>query len=129
MNPTEQTGAGEFAGRVAIVTGAAGGIGRATALRLAASGAAVLVADRREEVAETGAAIKAAGGTALHRIIDVTDDEQVRGMVGAARERFGRLDVLVNNAGAVGRPAPLAELDPEAFDRTLAINARGTFLG
>lgn len=129
MAPTARDGTGEFAGQVAIVTGAAGGIGRATALRLAGRGAAVIVADRREEVAETASAVEAAGGTALHRIVDVTDDEQVRGLVGAALERFGRLDVMVNNAGSVGRPAALTEMDPEAFDRTLAINARGTFLG
>jgi NAD(P)-dependent dehydrogenase (short-subunit alcohol dehydrogenase family) len=129
MDSTTQSGAGGFAGRIAIVTGAAGGIGRATALRLAAAGAAVLAADRREEVAETAAAVAAAGGTALHRIVDVTDDEQVRGLVEAALERFGRLDAMVNNAGAVGPPAPLAEMDPAAFDRTLAVNARGTFLG
>jgi NAD(P)-dependent dehydrogenase (short-subunit alcohol dehydrogenase family) len=118
-----------FAGRAAIVTGAAGGIGRATAAALAARGAAVLVADRREEIEATTAELSADGAEIVARTVDVTVAEEVEAMVAAAVERFGRLDVLVNNAGATGIPTPLADQDPAAFDRVFAINVRGTFLG
>jgi len=119
-----------LAGKVAIVTGAAGGIGRATALALAARGAAVLAADRRqEEVAETAEAVRGAGGESEARTVDVTSPAAVEAMVAAALERFGRLDILVNNAGSTGAPTPLAELDPAAFERIFAINVGGVFLG
>jgi NAD(P)-dependent dehydrogenase (short-subunit alcohol dehydrogenase family) len=118
-----------FAGRAAIVTGAAGGIGRAAALELAAGGASVLVADRRDEVEETASLVLAAGGEALARMVDVTAAEEVEAMVAAAVERFGRLDVLVNNAGTTGVPSSLADQEPAAFDRIFAVNVRAAFLG
>jgi NAD(P)-dependent dehydrogenase (short-subunit alcohol dehydrogenase family) len=118
-----------FAGRTAIVTGAAGGIGRAAALALAAGGAAVLAADRRDEVEETASMVTAAGGEALARLVDLTIPEQVEAMVAAAVERFGRLDVLVNNAGTTGIPSPLADQEPAAFDRIFEVNVRAVFLG
>jgi NAD(P)-dependent dehydrogenase (short-subunit alcohol dehydrogenase family) len=125
----ETSAAFPFAGRAAIVTGAAGGIGRATALELARGGASVLVSDRREEVEETAAALVAVGAAAEARTVDVTVAAEVEAMVAAAVRRFGRLDVLVNNAGATGVPSPLADQDPTAFDRIFAINVRGVFLG
>lgn len=118
-----------LAGRVAVVTGAAGGIGRAVASRLGRAGAAVVAADRREEVAETAIAIESAGGRALHRVVDVTDAEQMRALVETALERFEGLDVMVNNAGSVGRPKPIAAMELDDFNRTIAINCGGTFLG
>ena len=118
-----------FAGRAAIVTGAAGGIGRAAAAALAARGATVLVADRREEIEATAAELAADGAEVVPWTVDVTSAEEVEAMVAAAVEHFGRLDVLVNNAGATGIPTPLADQDPAAFDKVFAVNVRGTFLG
>jgi NAD(P)-dependent dehydrogenase (short-subunit alcohol dehydrogenase family) len=123
------TPATDLSGRVAIVTGAAGGIGRATALQLAGAGAAVVLADRRDDVVAAAEEIEAAGGSAAHRLMDVTRADEVRATVDAAVELFGRLDVMVNNAGTTGRPTPLVDLDPDAFDHVLAVNAKGVFLG
>jgi NAD(P)-dependent dehydrogenase (short-subunit alcohol dehydrogenase family) len=126
---------GKLAGRVAIVTGAASGIGRATALVLAAEGAAVVVADLVGEGAERVAReIGAAGGRALAQQTDVADEGSVAAMVEAAVKSFGGLDVLHNNAAATD-PALLAgDLDITAmevaiWDRTLAVNLRGPMLG
>jgi NAD(P)-dependent dehydrogenase (short-subunit alcohol dehydrogenase family) len=130
MTPAgERETAQPFAGRAAIVTGAAGGIGRATAAALAARGAAVLVADRREEIEATAAELAAAGAEVVPWTVDVTSAEEVEAMIAAAVRRFGRLDVLVNNAGATGAPTPLADQEPAAFDKVFAVNVRGTFLG
>ena len=121
--------------RVAIVTGAASGIGRATAHALASEGIAVLVADLDAEGAEEVASeLVAAGGTASAQQADVEQEESVRAMVEAAVNRFGGLDVLHNNAAAsapeiMGRDLDLTEMDAEVWDRTLAINLRGPMLG
>ncbi|MBS1677543.1 MAG: glucose 1-dehydrogenase [Actinobacteria bacterium] len=125
----DRESAASFAGRAAIVTGAAGGIGRATAATLAVRGAAVLVADRREDVEATAAELAGSGAEIVARTVDVTSPAEVEAMVVAAAERFGRLDVLVNNAGATGVPTAIADQDPAAFDRVFAINVRGVFLG
>jgi NAD(P)-dependent dehydrogenase (short-subunit alcohol dehydrogenase family) len=120
---------GELDRKVAVVTGAAGGIGRATALALAAEGAAVLLADRREEIHDIAREISVSGGRARSMIVDVTDASAVSAMVELAQEELGGLDVLFNNAGITGRPTPIAEQDEEAFARVLAVNVRGVFLG
>jgi NAD(P)-dependent dehydrogenase (short-subunit alcohol dehydrogenase family) len=117
---------GELDGKVAIITGAARGIGRATALAFAAEGASVLLADRRDEVHD---AAREVGARALATTLDVTDSAAVRALVELAQRELGGLDVLFNNAGITGRPCPLAEMDGEAFDRVLAVNVRGVFLG
>ncbi|HEY8609998.1 MAG TPA: SDR family NAD(P)-dependent oxidoreductase [Roseomonas sp.] len=103
-------------GRAAIVTGAARGIGAATARRLAEEGAHVLLADREPEVAETAAGI---GGTALR--LDITEPGAGEQMARAALESFGRLDILVNNAG-IGGSRPLAESDDVLLDRIIGTN-------
>jgi len=107
-----------FAGKAAIVTGAASGIGRAVAERFAAEGAQVLAVDRQAE-----ALAGLGGGTIEVLAQDVADDAAPARIVETCRERFGRLDILVNNAG-VGGSQPIGESDDEAIDRFLAINLR-----
>jgi NAD(P)-dependent dehydrogenase (short-subunit alcohol dehydrogenase family) len=115
-------------GEVAIVTGGARGIGAATAELMAAAGAIVVVADRDEAEAAALAATIAARGHAAHALaIDVTDEASVAAAFAAARERHGRLDVLVNNAGIALR-RPTAELSRADWDKVVAVNLTGVFL-
>lgn len=122
-------------GRVAIVTGAASGIGLASARALADAGAAVLVADLDEKGAQSAAeAIRRADGRAEGCFVDVADEPSVCAMIETAVERFGGLDVLHNNAAAsgpdvVGRDGTIVDLEVEIWDRTLAVNLRGPMLG
>jgi glucose 1-dehydrogenase len=115
-------------GRSVIVTGAASGIGRATALRFAQSGARLLLDDLAEEGLEaTAAAARAAGAAeALTHVADVAVREQVEALVARAVQRFGGLDVMVANAG-VSLDAPFLELSEEQLERTLAVNVKGVF--
>jgi 2-dehydro-3-deoxy-L-rhamnonate dehydrogenase (NAD+) len=118
----------ELPGRVAIVTGAARGIGFAIAERLSRAGARVVVAD----VAEEGAAaaverLREAGGKAVAAVADVTRPGEVAAMVEHALEAFGGLDILVNNAGITGRDAPLWETTDEDWGRVLGLNLTATF--
>jgi NAD(P)-dependent dehydrogenase (short-subunit alcohol dehydrogenase family) len=114
---------------VALVTGAGSGIGKATALLMAREGARVAVLGRTEaELRETVAAIEAEGGEGLAIRADVSDPALMRDSVEAVIERWGRLDVLFANAGVNGVWAPLEELEPEEWSRTIAINLTGTFL-
>jgi len=121
---------GKLQDKIAIVTGAASGIGRASTLLFAAEGATVVAADL--DVAgleETVRQVAAAGGDAQARRVDVTDTESVRTMVEFAVEHHGRLDVMFNNAGIGGEYAELADCSEENFDRIVAVNLRGVFLG
>jgi len=117
-----------LAGKIALVTGAAHGMGAVTARRFAREGATVIIADVLDEAGATVAAdILAHGGRAEYVHLDVSDEQQWRATMSALLARHGRLDVLVNNAGISG--ALPDRLDLEAFDRLMAVNARGTFLG
>lgn len=119
----------DLSGRVAIVTGGSRGIGRATAERLAASGATVVVNYRGNAAAAaaTVAAITAAGGKAITVQGDVSQPADVEHLVKTTLEQFGRIDILVNNAG-ITRDNLLLRMKESDFDEVLATNLRGTFL-
>lgn len=118
-----------FTSKVALVTGAASGIGRATALAFAAEGARVAILDRTAvALRETEAALKQAGGEVLVIACDVSIPEQVEAAVAQVVERFGRLDIAFNNAGVENKAQPLHEIELEEWDRILDINLRGTFV-
>ena len=113
--------------QVAIITGSARGIGRATALGLAREGASIVVADINAAGAqEAAAAIEGLGQQAIAVQTDVADQEQVQAMVQRAIEAFGRIDILVNNAGNAVL-SPLLETTAAVWDRTLKIHLYGTF--
>lgn len=114
--------------KVAIVTGGGRGIGRALAAGFAAEGARVVVASRTQsEVGETVRRIRRAGGTAIEAICDVTDETQVRAMIRSGLESWGRIDILINNAGISGI-RPVWGIPKASFERTLEVNLVGTFL-
>ncbi|WP_426451340.1 SDR family oxidoreductase [Paenibacillus sp. S-38] len=115
-------------GRVAVVTGGASGIGRASALRLAEHGAKVCLLDRSvEEANEVREAIERAGGEALVVECDVSRPEHIREGIEQAAARWGGLDIVFANAGVNGTVAPIETMEVGGWDETIAINLRGTF--
>ncbi len=115
--------------KVAIVTGAGGGLGRAIALRLAADGASVAVTALHEEtVADTVHQIEDAGGTALSIVANAGSEEDMIATVAKTVDRFGRLDIIVNNAGVITQ-LPIVEMTLEEWNRIFQINVTGTFVG
>jgi NAD(P)-dependent dehydrogenase (short-subunit alcohol dehydrogenase family) len=119
---------GELAGKVALITGAASGIGRATALLLAAKGAAIVVADIQESCGqETVQLIESEGGRATFARADVTDRAQVDAMVQHAVDTFGGLDILHANAGHPGYDKAVVDHSDEEWDLVMAINLTGVF--
>jgi meso-butanediol dehydrogenase/(S,S)-butanediol dehydrogenase/diacetyl reductase len=118
-----------LAGRPAIVTGGARGIGKGIVLELARAGADVLIADLLEDAMQaTAAEVRALGRRALTRRVDVTDAAQVQGMVDEAVATFGALGILVNCAGVINI-RPVADLTEKDWDVVMDVNAKGTFLG
>ncbi|MCX5313348.1 SDR family NAD(P)-dependent oxidoreductase [Streptomyces sp. NBC_00154] len=119
----------QFAGKSALVTGGGSGIGRASALALAAEGALVTVAGRTAEtLKETVRLVEASGGSARYVVADVTDESQVEKAVRAAVADMGHLDVAVNNAGYDGEFQLTQDYSTEMLDHMIALNVRGVFL-
>lgn len=118
----------DYAGKVVLITGAASGIGRATALAFAAQGARIVIGDIGKGAAETVAEIQAAGGEARFVPTDVSDATSVEALVKAAVESHGRIDAAFNNAGVLPPTAELAEMSEADFDRVIAVDLRGVFL-
>ncbi|MCP3799796.1 glucose 1-dehydrogenase [Allokutzneria sp. A3M-2-11 16] len=121
---------GKLAGKIAVVTAASRGIGRAIALRLAADGASVVVNWHSNSAAaeEVVAAITEAGGTAIGVQADIGVPADVDRLFAVTLQEFGALDILVNNAGVVAVTKPTAEVSDEDIERTVAVNFTGTFL-
>src|SRR5271169_5790248 len=121
---------GRLDGKVAVITGAASGMGRATAIRFAGEGAAVVIADLNED---GGAAAvrecKENGGRAVFQKTDVTVEAGVKAMIDRAVKEFGRLDITYNNAGLPGALGSIEQTSVEDWDRTFAVLTRGVFLG
>ena len=121
---------GRFEGKVAVITGAAGGIGRAAAERFASDGARVVLVDLTgSPLDETVAAVQRAGSEALAVEADVSKAADVERYVEQATARFGGVDILFNNAGILGPVVALADYAEETFDKVMAINAKGAWLG
>jgi NAD(P)-dependent dehydrogenase (short-subunit alcohol dehydrogenase family) len=119
-----------FRDRVVVITGGAGGIGRAAAVRFASEGARVVLVDVMPEgLKESAAAVEQAGGQVTTVEADVTRRADVERYVSVAKERFGGIDCFFNNAGILGAVAPLTEYPEEMFDRVMAINVKAVWLG
>ena len=119
----------ELDGKVALVTGAGSGIGKATAKLFAGQGALVgLLGRTRDEIAKVAAAIETHGGRALVLQADVSHEDEMRAAVARLIDHAGRLDIVVANAGINGVWAPIDDLRPAEWDQTMAVNLRGTYL-
>jgi NAD(P)-dependent dehydrogenase (short-subunit alcohol dehydrogenase family) len=120
----------DLGGKAAVITGGGGGIGTATGVAMGRAGARVLLVDRDEQRLEAAAkAVAATGAEVRTHTADVTRSQDVRAYVAAAVDAFGTIDVLFNNAAIIGPIGALADYDEDDFDRIMAINVRGVFLG
>lgn len=136
MNPNPAVLHPDLSGRVAIVTGASRGIGKAIAVRLAREGADVVIASKSEtstgklpgSIHETADEIRALGRRALPVQTDVRSEEAIQNMVARTIEEFGRVDFLINNAGAIW-PMPILETPPKRFDLMMQVNVRAAYVG
>ncbi|HUO04663.1 MAG TPA: SDR family oxidoreductase [Candidatus Binataceae bacterium] len=121
---------GKLDGKVAVITGAASGIGRATAVRFAGEGAKVVIADLNADGGESAVRdCKENGGSAVFQKTDVAAEAQVKALVDRAVKEFGRLDIIYNNAGLGGATGPIEETTIENWDKSMAVLLRSVFLG
>jgi NAD(P)-dependent dehydrogenase (short-subunit alcohol dehydrogenase family) len=118
----------DFVGKTVLITGAATGIGRATALAFASNGANVVIGDVDARAADTVQAIKEQGGVAAFVKTDVANSASVEALVAFAVQRFGKIDAAFNNAGILPPTAPLAQQSEADFDRVLSVDLKGVFL-
>ena len=119
---------GRLDGRVAVITGGSGGIGRAAAKRFVDEGAKVLIVDLEERALRS--AVDAIGRNQISSITaDVTSDDDTQRYVQAAVDRYGRLDIYLANAGIEGKMKPIPDYPIDVFDRVIAVNVRGVWLG
>lgn len=117
-----------FDGRVALIVGGGGGMGKATALRLAAEGATIVVADISQELADRAAAeVVGTGSKAIGMVLDVTREDDVVRTCDRVADEFGRLDVMVYSAGIKSKPLPAIDFSTQEWDRILAVNLHGAF--
>jgi NAD(P)-dependent dehydrogenase (short-subunit alcohol dehydrogenase family) len=122
--------AGRIQGKVAVITGAASGMGRATAIRFAKEGASIVLTDLNSQGGETAVAeCAAAGGRAVFQRTDVTSETDIKAAVARAVKEFGRIDIMFNNAGIAGAVGPIEKVESEAWDRTIATLLRAVYLG
>jgi NAD(P)-dependent dehydrogenase (short-subunit alcohol dehydrogenase family) len=122
--------AGRIQGKVAVITGAASGMGRTTAIRFAKEGASIVLTDLNSQGGETAVAeCAAAGGRAVFQRTDVTSEPDIKAAVARAVKEFGRIDIMFNNAGIAGAVGPIEKVESEAWDRTMATLLRAVYLG
>ena len=121
---------GRIQGKVAVITGAASGMGRATAIRFAKEGASIVLTDLNSQGGETAVAeCAAAGARAVFQRTDVTSEPDIKAAVARAVKEFGRIDIMFNNAGIAGAVGPIEKVESEAWDRTIATLLRAVYLG
>lgn len=121
---------GKLEGKVAVITGAASGLGRATAIRFANEGAAVVVADLNSQGGETVVSeIAATGGRAVYQHTDATSEQEIKSMIDRAVREYGRLDITYNNAGLTGAIGPIESTTEAEWDKTIAILLKAVFFG
>jgi len=120
---------GMYEGRVALITGAARGIGEATARMFAENGASVVLADLLQDVDKLASEINAGGGSACAMVGSVADPDYCEALVGLAASQFGRLDIAFNNAGIGGKPSPIEELEISQWKNVIEINLNAVFYG
>ncbi len=120
----------ELANKIAVITGAGSGIGRASSLKLAGNGATVVLVDFNKETGEeTLKLVKEQGGEGIFVQADVSKTDDVQNYVNKAVETYGRIDIFFNNAGVIQKFAPFTSVEEPEYERIMAINVKGVFLG